>query len=236
MRAVRTTLALAVLAIPAVAVADDDPPNKLTTAMVSLDYALGTYVDVTHKDAAGMDVTETLNQTRYAIGVRFEIYDWTKTTPLGATPGLWFDAQLGFIAGDDRASGDKKIGDGGGGPLWDLRMSGPWKIFDTKRLRLGAGIGFRGGLELGLPAGTNRVDDFLALDASVMAIADVQLPKVKVMIEGEYAVGVGYVEQRAYGHVAFGHLALGAQLTVGQADINYFVFGLNLGFRGSKRQ
>ncbi|MCX5747190.1 MAG: hypothetical protein NT062_32370 [Proteobacteria bacterium] len=39
-----------------------------------------------------------------------------------------------------------------------------------------------------------------------------------------------------YGNVALGALGLGATLTVGQADVNYVVFGLNLGYRWDKRE
>jgi hypothetical protein len=142
---------------------------------------------------------------------------------------------LGYVAGDSFAGTRRGI-PGEGGPLWDLKMSGPWKLLDTEHLRLGAGIGFRAGIEVGVPPGTGRLEDALALDASVMAIADLKYSKITALIEGEYATGIDYTEQRLYGNVALGALGLGATLTVGQADVNYVVFGLNLGYRWDKRE
>jgi len=225
--------ALGVLGRPAFA---EDDPTKTETLLISLDYALGTYVDTVHRDGTtDMDVTGTVTQARYAIGIRLELYDWRNKTPLGTVPGIWFDGQLGYVAADS-FSGDRSGTAGEGGPLLDLRMSGPWKLLDTPHLRLGAGLGFRGGIEVGAPPGTGRLSDAFAFDASVMAIADLKLSKATAMIEGEYAAGVGYTEQRLYGNVGLGWLALGATLTAGQADVNYVVFGLNLGYRRDNRR
>jgi hypothetical protein len=223
----------AALALPAMARADfkgaeDKTPVKEGTFVFSLDYSLGTYLDVQYKDEMDVDVTDTVTQSTYAFGMRGTMYDWTKKTPLGSVPGIWFEANIGWIAAGQPGAefGD----DGGGGILWNTRMAGPWKILHTKNLKFGGGIGFTFGIQMGVPAQI-RGEYMLAMDAFVMGVAEVKLGGLKTMFEGEYAIGTEYDEQRLYGHVALGKLTIGGQFILGQADVDYFQVGVNLGIR-----
>jgi hypothetical protein len=227
---IRVVLSVGLL-LPATAFADEDeapPPAKEGTFALTFDYSLGTYLDVPVENEGGGTTNQTVNQGIYAVSFRGTSYDWTKKTPLGAVPGVWFDFNIGWIgAGQDGAGfGD----DGGGGLLWNTRLAGPWKIFHSKNLKIGGGIGFTFGIQMGLPAQI-RGEYMLAFDAFVMGVAELELGGLKTMVEGEYAAGSDYNEQRFYGHVAVGKFAVGGQLILGQADIDYFQAGVNLGFR-----
>jgi len=231
--ALSSLVATALAAAPTLAHADDDEatPVKEGTLIFSLDYLLGVYPGAAVADGMGTGGTimEDVTQSSYVMGFRGTMFDWTKKTPLGAVPGVWFDLAVGWngSTGEGREFADE----GGSGLIWNSRMAGPWKIMQSKNLKVGAGIGFTFGIQMGMPGGTGRVMEAFAFDAFAMAVAEVRLGGLKTMFEADYAVGVGYNEQRVYGHVALGKLAIGGVFLLGQADTNYTQIGVNLGYR-----
>lgn len=219
-----------VLALSSVAHAGEEGMGTERVFTVSLDGALGTYIDSQyHDDTTMMDVTKTVTQMQYFLGVRGLIWDEDKTTPLDHTPGLWIDMQFGWIA-NSGAPSDAGFGDdGGGGILMNMKLSGPWRIINSKHMKLGAGIGFGFGLQMGLPAGADRPFGALAADAFLLAVMETKLGGLKSVFEGEYAAGSGYNEERVYGRVGLGRWAVGGMLVAGQAGINYLQVGVNIG-------
>jgi len=150
----RLSLTLGCLAsLGSVAHADDAGMGAERVFTVSLDAALGTYLDSKYQDPATMmDVTETVTQMQYFLGLRGLIWDEDKKTPLGHTPGLWVEFGAGWIAAAN-APMDAGFGDEGGGRLLiNMKLSGPWQLYKSKHMSLGAGIGFGFGMQMGLVA------------------------------------------------------------------------------------
>jgi hypothetical protein len=218
-------VALWTLAAPRPAIGEDEGTARYLL-LGSFDYLMGFFPDAHYEDASGNLQTHSLRQSYYAVSGRLLHSDSAVSTPLGAMPSVWVDINLGYISGADGIDSS----DADGGILWNIRLAGPWQLVRRGGTKLSAGVGFTMGVQAGLPAGLRSMG-LLAFDAFVMALAEFDLGGVKALVEAEYASGAGYNEQRAYGHVALGKLAIGGVLFVGQSTTNYFGFGASLGGR-----
>lgn len=164
------------------------------------------------------------SHSSYTLAMRVLRVDDSRRTPLGSVPGVWLYLDSAWLtASNDSAS--FLVDEGGGGVSFNFRIGGPWRLLRTRHLMLSAGLGLGAGLHLGTPVERGGGDAFL------MGVAQTTLGGLRTLIEGEYAVGNSYTEQRLYAHVALGMWTLEATLLFGQATADYLQFGIGLGLR-----
>jgi hypothetical protein len=187
---------------------------------VGLDYQLGSY----GADPTIVDGDARTNAT-YAVSMHLLAPDADKATPLRSIPVIWLAMQLGWMG----ASTTSEPGtEDGGGFLLDFQVAGPWTLVHRPRFRAYLGVGFNFGIELGHPGIVER--SALAADAFAMGIVDVDFDKFTLTLEGEYATGVEYNEQRALALLRVGKLGLGATVVAGQSGIDYHRIGAHVGY------
>lgn len=197
--------------------ADTEPASVFD---VGLDYQRGSY----DAESGAMDSSGRTNAT-YGMSIRVLAPDADKATPLRSIPALWFAAELGWMgASTQRSTGAEE----GGGFLLDLHLAGPWTLVNRKRFRAYLGVGFSFGIETGHPSSVDRSS--LTADAFAMGLVDIGFEKFGLVVEGEYATGVEYNEQRALALIRIGKLGVGATVVAGQSGTDYHRIGAHVGY------
>ena len=185
-----------------------------------VDYQLGSY----GADPAVTGGGERTN-TSYGVSIHLLGPDADKATPLRSIPAIWFGMQLGWMGSSNTSAGDAEDG---GGFLFDCQIAGPWTLVNRPRLRAYLGVGFNFGIEMGHPDIVRR--SALSADAFALGLVDIGFDKFALTLEGEYAAGVEYNEQRALALVRVGNLGVGATVIAGQSGVDYHRIGAHVGY------